>query len=278
MNLFLKLREIYEEASKNEKKIIDYILEKPQEVLSLTLKDLSKNISLGEATIIRFTKNNLHCGYSKFKLYLSASLQELLQESENFILDKNISLKDSPYQISKKIQFSSNNSLSSTIKILDYSNFDIAVSLIEKAKKIIFLGTGFSNLSAKDACYRFMRIGLNSFNFSDPEVCKSFISLLNEDDLVIGFSQSAKNSQTKELLTFAKNKNLNIIGITGATSSYFDSLCDITLKHNNTEKTLQGGSFLGTLSQLFIVELLYTIIVLKKEKESIEAKRKTLND
>lgn len=277
MNLLNELKKNYKNNSKNEKKIIDFIIENPINVLKMTLKEFSQTIFLGEATILRFLKKKFNCGYSEFKLLLSASLQEEKTTSEDFILDKSISLDDTTLDIAKKIQFMSNKLLKDTIYELNFNNIDKAVSLILNANKIIFVGTGFSNISAKNSCYKFMRIGFNCFNFSDPEVSKSFIRLLNKDDLVIAFSQNGVNIQTQSIVKLSNEKNLNIIGITIDPYSDFAKMCTIVLEHTKCENKLQGGSFLGSLSQMFIIEMLYTLVVLKKE-ESIDIKRKIIDE
>lgn len=276
MNIFDLIKTNYNKNSKNEKKIADFILNFPKKVLDFNLKDFSKEIEVGEATILRFTNKNFQCGYTQFKLLLSASLQEKRKSTEDFILDKNITSEDSILNISKKINYMSNTLLSTTIQNLDFNSIEKAKDMMLKANRIIFVGTGFSNLSAKNSCYKFMRIGLNCFNFSDPEVAESFIKLFDKNDLVIGFSQSGINLQTKSILKIAKDLDLNIIGITANSSKEFASLCTLVLEHTECENELQGGSFLGSLSQMFITELLYTLIVLSKEEKAIETKKKTL--
>ena len=143
VNIISSLESVMPFLSAKEKKLGNYVLSHKQEILSLTLKDLSLQAEVSEATVIRFARK-LGCeGYSDFKLSLSANLSaNFYNENSDMILDK-IEPTDTPDSVLKKLSAFIITSIQSTTDIIDSQELDKAIKLIrttnEHKRKIYLL-------------------------------------------------------------------------------------------------------------------------------------------
>ncbi|MEG2700789.1 MAG: MurR/RpiR family transcriptional regulator, partial [Hungatella sp.] len=71
-----KMRAAYNQFTKAEKKVADYILENPRDVLFMSITDLAEACAVGDTSVFRFCKTMELKGYQEFKMMLSLSLNE----------------------------------------------------------------------------------------------------------------------------------------------------------------------------------------------------------
>ena len=135
VNIISSLESVMPFLSSKEKKLGEYVLNHSQEILSFTLKDLSLQAEVSEATIIRFARR-LGCeGYSDFKLSLSANLSaNFYNENSDMILDK-IMPSDTPDAVLKKLSAFVVTSVQSTTDIIDSQELDKAIKLIRETNQ-----------------------------------------------------------------------------------------------------------------------------------------------
>ena len=90
----IKIRATYNQMTKAEKKVADYILRDPRGMLFLSITELAEACSVGETSVFRFCKTMGAKGYQEFKMMLSLSLHEGADRLEQFT-GSNLSLEDS---------------------------------------------------------------------------------------------------------------------------------------------------------------------------------------
>jgi len=269
-----KIKNQFTDFTKTEMQIGNFILENSKQVTLLSLSEFSKLVNVGEASIIRFCRKLSVSGYPQLKMLLAADLK--IEHSKHDILSEELSSTDSLLEISKKISFSCSNSLEETYELFDEHIFKKAITAIEKAKKILFVGSGFSNIIALEAAYKFVRVGIDACAYSDPEVSRSIIPLLSENDVVIAISQRGETLSVIENIKRAKKIGASIISITNEPSSSIAKLSNIVLINGFSEGYLQGGALGTRISQSYIIEVLYSSFVLRHKEKAIENKEKTL--
>ena len=90
-NIFLDIQLSYNQFTKTEKKIADYVLSECGKVLFMSITELADACQVAEASVHRFCRTMGARGYQEFKMKLSlnmpsgketGSLQELLQDSQ----------------------------------------------------------------------------------------------------------------------------------------------------------------------------------------------------
>ena len=91
-DFLVKMRTAYNQFTKAEKKVADFILQNPREVLFMSITDLAEACQVGDTSVFRFCKSMELKGYQEFKMVLSLSLNE--NEKEHSRFTGNVGLND----------------------------------------------------------------------------------------------------------------------------------------------------------------------------------------
>ena len=84
--------------------------------------------------------------------------------------------------------FENTAAIKDTFSILDENKIEEAVELLDKAKKVLILGAGFSGLVGRDFHYKLMEIGKITFYDSDSHVQMTNIAIMDEMDVIFVIS------------------------------------------------------------------------------------------
>ena len=67
-DFLIKVRAVYNQFTKAEKKVADYILQHPKDVLFMSITDLAEACNVGDTSVFRFCKTMNLKGYQEFKM------------------------------------------------------------------------------------------------------------------------------------------------------------------------------------------------------------------
>ncbi|MDI6618920.1 MAG: MurR/RpiR family transcriptional regulator [Clostridiales bacterium] len=265
----LKIRSLYKSFTKKEKKVADYILSNSG-VIYMSITEFAEACNVGETTIIRFCKKIGMEGYQEFKLQLA---RETVKPEED--VHENITPHDSIIDVIKKTTYSNTIAIQDTAKVISPSQLEKAVDAIINAEKVDLYGVGASAFTAGDAKYKFMRIGINAEAISDPHMqCMSAVNLSNKG-VAIGISFSGSTKDTVDSLTFAKNAGAFTIAITNYEKSPITKVADVVLLTSARETPLRSGALTSKIAQLHVLDILYTLLAIKKKEKAYEMLNKT---
>ena len=266
VNIISSLESVMPFLSAKEKKLGNYVLTHSQEILSLTLKDLSLQAEVSEATVIRFARK-LGCeGYSDFKLSLSANLSaNFYNENSDMILDK-IMPTDTPDSVLKKLSAFIVTSIQSTTDIIDSQELDKAIKLIrdtnEHKRKIYLSGLGASSTLVKQLQIKFMRLNIPVIYYEDVHLQLESNLNMAEDDLLICFTTLGKSVQSHQYINIANQKKAKIILITQYGNQELASKATVTLFVSAVENNLRLASHTALIVQSLIVDTLFLSLAL----------------
>ena len=252
------IKSSYNSLTKSEKKVADFILASPKEVVYMPISEVSSNSSVGDTTVLRFCKKLGFNTYQDFKLSLVQDLtSKELDNSIDSIDDFKISKEDSLDELAKKVIGYDMAILEETLELLNYEELAKAKDAVIKANRIALFGVGASAITGLDVALKFMRIGFNVSCHTELHAQMMYAALLNEDDLAIGISFSGSSKDTNRVLEIAKEAGAKILCITHHANSPITKISDITLLHGAKEDPLQGGNFSSKIAQMSIVDILY---------------------
>lgn len=251
------IKSCYNQLTKAEKKVADFILQKPKEVLFMSITDLAEACEVGDTSVFRFCKTMNLKGYQEFKMVLSLSLNEGQEEVDKYT-GNNISMNDSFAEVAKKVLNTNINALTETYSLIKEEDVDRAINLLHEARMIYFFGVGASMLTAMKAMNKFLRIENKVFCIQDSHMQSMMASTMTSKDVAVLFSYSGATKDTIHVAQVAKNAGAKIICVTRFVKSPLSSYADITLLSGANEGPLQGGSTSAEISQLFLIDLLYT--------------------
>ena len=196
LNLANRISQNYHLLSKKEKLIANYVLEKQNKIYSISIKDLSANVKTSNATITRFCHKLNYRSFAEFKSLIH---QEQAQPTDT---------------LTSKISVYYNQLLDSSAQLLESSIVDKLIQVIKKANKILICGLGSSGLTAMEFKYQLMRMGFIVDAETDPHMMLMNATLLTENDLFIGISNSGETKEIIDAAKLAKIKNAHVFSIT----------------------------------------------------------------
>ncbi len=251
-----RIRAEYNQFTKAEKKVADYILQNYREVLFMSITDLAEACEVGDTSVFRFCKTLELKGYQEFKMQLSLSLHD--ETTGQGRLEGDISLKDSFAEVSRKVLNTNMSALEETYSLLNEESFDRVIRYLHDAKRVCFFGVGASMLSAMKAANKFLRIEPKVSCVSDSHMQAMVASMMGEGEAAVIFSYSGATKDTIHVAELAKRAGAATICITRFVKSPLTSFSDVTLLCGANEGPLQGGSTSSEISQLFLIDLMYT--------------------
>lgn len=251
-----RIRLEYNQFTKAEKKVADYILQNSREVLFMSITGLAEACEVGDTSVFRFCKTLKLKGYQEFKMMLSLSLHD--EATGQGRLEGDINLTDSFAEVSQKVLNTNMSALEETYSLLNEEQFGQVIDCLYQAKRICFFGVGASMISALKAANKFMRIEPKVFCVQDAHMQAMAASMMEEGEAAVLFSYSGATKDTIHAARLAKKAGAKTICITRFLRSPLTSFSDITLLCGANEGPLQGGSTSSEISQLFLIDLMYT--------------------
>jgi DNA-binding MurR/RpiR family transcriptional regulator len=184
---------------------------------------------------------------------------------------------DDPHTVVQKVTLKSKQVLQDTADFIVAETLNRAVDTMLRAKKILIFGVGSSGITALDAQYRFMRLGLNVEAQRDPHIFAMLAALVDREDVVFGISTSGSTKDVIEPMAIAKKNGAAVICVTSHAKSPITNYADIVLPVPSRESPLQGGALSTKIGQIHIIDLLSQLIIIKNKAYSLESIQKTSN-
>lgn len=256
-DFLVKIRAAYNQFTKAEKKVADYILSNPKKVLFMSITDLAEACNVGDTSVFRFCKTMEYKGYQEFKMMMSLSFHD----SSHRDLDQftgNITLEDTFAELAQKVLNTNINALTETYSLLDPEMFMKAITVLYEAKRICFFGVGASMLTALKATNKFLRIEPKVYCVQDSHMQAMVASTMSECEVAVIFSYSGATKDTIHVAKLAKKAGAKVVCITRFVKSPLTLYADLVLLCGANEGPLQGGSTSAEISQLFLIDLLYS--------------------
>lgn len=254
-NFVLQIRASYNQLTKTEKKVADYVLKNQSKVMYMSITDLADACKVGDTSVYRFCRTMKLQGYQEFKMKLSLS-----QGANTGIALQNAvsgGLYDSFGNMAEKVMQNHLNAIKETFMLLNRDSFDKTLLMFERAGRVLFFGIGDSLLMAEAARNRFLRVTNKVVCISDPHMQAMEASLTTEDDLVIIISYSGATKDNIHVAKVAKKAGARIVCITHFNKSPLTAYSDTILLCGSSEGPLEGGSMTAKLGQLYLIDLLY---------------------
>ena len=259
-----KIKEIYSELRKSEKKVADYILANKIKIEKMGLEEIAENSKVSTPTVIRFTKALGYEGFKDFKTELLKSGRQNQNDYDNIdlLLDLHITKNDNLEDIPIKLVGLTIKALEETLKFLNYEIYEEAIKLITNANIIDIYGVGNSGSIGNDFASKLLRIGLNCRAYSDNHLQQLCACHLGKKDLAIAISHSGETKDTVDALRIAKESGAKTLVLTNFKASVITKYADISLFTGDTESTFYSETMSSRMSQLALVDMLYMGVLL----------------
>lgn len=267
--LIEKLSNEYYNLTATEKKAADYIAGHRVETQSMSITELAEASDVAEATLSRFVRRLGYKGFSGFKIALAKSLASSDQELSP--LSGEISEKDSFSDVTRKLYSADVDAITQTLNLIDEEAVRKAADYLEAAGKVFCMGQGGSMVIADEARHLFLTSSGKYISVADNHTQAIVAATLEQDDAVLYFSYSGATKDMMHTLGLARGRGAKVILITHYPNSPGAKYADVILQCGTNESPLQMGSVPAKISQLFLLDVLFSEVCrrnLKKCRES----------
>lgn len=256
-NLILKIQASYNQLTKAERKVADYVIQNKKQVLYMSITDLADACAVGDTSVYRFCRTMKLEGYQDFKVKLSLALASSDPEFSKSSKKKASGKKDPFLSAAENIMQLHIGAIRETFQLLSKESFENTLTLMLNANRIFFFGIGDSLLTAEEARNKFLRITDKVICLSDPHMQAMAASTSTKKDLIIIISYSGATKDNIHVARKAKEAGAKIACITHFQKSPLTAYSDTILLCGSNEGPLEGGSMTAKMSQLYLIDLLF---------------------
>ena len=253
-NFVLQIKASYNQFTRAEKKVADYVLDNQEKVLYMSITDLADACEVGDASVYRFCRTMKLQGYQEFKMKLSLKpggfgrLRNRSRERPGGQLRRHDAENHgTAYKRHQRNLYAAG----------ERETFSKVISMFEAAGRIHFFGIGDSLLTAEEARNKFLRLTNKVSCITDPHMQSMAASLCTQDDPDHYFSYSGATKDNIHVAKLAKEAGAKIVCITHFRKSPLTEYCDAVLLCGSNEAPAGGGSMKAKMSQLYLVDMLY---------------------
>lgn len=260
------IRGSYRHFSEKEKKIADYVLNDPKNIIHLTINQIADELGLAESTVFRFCQRIGFKGFQAFKISLAAEVVAPLKD-----IHEKIEEGDSINAVTEKVFRSNIKTLEDTLQIVDDEAMEQAIQKLMNARKIDFYGNGGSAMVAMDGYHKFIRLGLHVSMNLDSHMQLMAASQLQSDDVAIVISHSGSTTDVLDVLRVLKEKGVTIISVTNFAKSPLSKEADIALYTVSEETDFRSEALSSRIAQLSLIDALYTNLMILRGDDGKKA-------
>lgn len=217
-DLIALINQKYDNFSKGQKLIANYILKHYDKAAYLTAAKLGEIVGVSESTVVRFAIELGFDGYPKLQKILQELIKSKLTAVQRIEVSSNRINEDN---ILKSVLQSDMDKIKITLEQLNHDRFNDIVETILHAKRIYILGVRSSAPLASFLGFYFNLIFDNVKLVHTTSVSEMFEQIINaqEGDVVIGISYPRYSRRTIKAMQFAKSQGVKVIAITDSEES-----------------------------------------------------------
>jgi len=248
----------------SERKLADYVLDAPREVLDLAMTELAQRVGVSQPTIARFC-HALGCGgFREFKIRLAQSIAPGLPS-----VYRDVRPDEPAPGVVAKVFDRTIGALIEVRNSLSAHSVAKAIELLAQASRIEFYGAGGSGIAAQDIQHKFFRLGIPSVAYADPHTYTMSATLLGEGDVVVAISNTGRTRDIVEAARSALGCGAAVIAITNS-SSPLAQIATVSLFANVAEETDIFSPMTSRVSHLAIGDILAVGVALKRGPELVD--------
>ncbi|AME23891.1 MULTISPECIES: MurR/RpiR family transcriptional regulator [Burkholderiaceae] len=264
--LLSQVEAMREQLRPSERKLADYVLEAPREVLDLAMTDFAVRAGVSQPTIARFCQALGFSGFREFKIRLAQSIASDVPAPAVF---RDVRADEPAAGVAAKVLDRTIGALLQVRNSLSSDSVAAAIALLAEARRIEFYGAGGSGIAALDIQHKFFRLGVPSVAYSDPHTYTTSAALLGAGDVVVVISNTGRTRDILDAVKSALASGAKVIAITHGNSP-LARMASVGLFANVDEDTDIFSPMTSRVSHLAIGDILAVGVALARGPEFAE--------
>lgn len=271
-NTLTRIRIAQPNMARSAQRIAQFILEQPEEIIGMSVTELSEATGVSEGSVINFCRSIGLSGFQQLKLSLA---QEIVQPVQ--FIHEDLDRDDDTDTVCRKVFHSGIQALRDTLSVLEPDALARAVSIVHAAKRVEVYGIGSSAPIADDAHYRLLRIGVDARAVTDSHIQAISASRCGPDVAVITISHSGATLETVAATRLAKEAGAKTIVITNFARSPIQAFADVVLFTMARETRFRTEAMTSRIAQLCVVDALIAGLALADYDHATDVLKKTFD-
>ena len=248
--LLSQVEAMREQLRPSERKLADYVLEAPREVLDLSMTDFAARAGVSQPTIARFCQALGFSGFREFKIRLAQGVA-----ADVPTVYRDVRTDEAPAGVAAKVLDRTIGALIAVRNSLSSDSVAAAIAILAEARRIEFYGAGGSGIAALDMQHKFFKLGVPSVAYSDPHTYTTSAALLGAGDVVVAISNTGRTRDILDACRSALNGGAMVIAITHGNSP-LARMATVGLFANMDEDTDIFSPMTSRVSHLAIGDIL----------------------
>ena len=259
-NLLQEIHRRMPSLSKGQQRIANFIINSYEQAAFMTAARLGETVGVSESTVVRFAYALGLEGYPA----LQDRMQEMVLGRLTSVQRAQLASGLKKNEVFKTVLTTDMNSIRTTMEMADEDQFDQAVDLILKARKVFVLGLRSAMPLAMFLAYYLDYICGNVITFSaNIQDLRETMVRMNDQDAFICISFPRYSSRTAEAMAYAKSRGARTIALTDKLDSPIGTMADVVLLAKS-----DMASFADSLTApLSVINAIIVAAGLQSEKE-----------
>jgi len=256
------LKQFLPSLATSERKIAEFLLANPMLAVSLGVQEVARSADSSSSACIRLANHLGYSGYSSLRMALAKEVFSSEREHLEVPISQ-ITEQTTTSEIVHLVVTSTSESIKENESRVDIKALDAVVDAIIHAKHMVVSGIGASGIVASDFQQKLSRLGLHAVYTADSDMQIVAACALSKQDVLVAFSYSGETSSVLKVAREAKKSGAQVVAITRIGGNSLSRLADWTLHVVNSESLFREGATLSRFGQLLVVDLIYTIILVR---------------
>ncbi|MFC4408980.1 MurR/RpiR family transcriptional regulator [Chungangia koreensis] len=247
---YLEIGSQMNSLSKSQKKVAQYILDNPNNILFQTVEKLAKEVGVSDATVVRFANALGYKGYPDLQNHIQRRLQRKLKTTERLKSDQTLG-NTFEEQIKEYIMQDVHN-VQSIIEDIDTDQFEKVIQAILKAKNIYIISSRSAGSPGMFLHYYLDMLLGNVTHVKVLETDGEKMFNIDKNDVAFAISYARYTRSTIELFRYAKERNACTIALTDHFSSPLVHHADFAL-YTKSDSSSFFDSFAASMSMINLI-------------------------
>ncbi|KKB25337.1 MurR/RpiR family transcriptional regulator [Staphylococcus carnosus] len=252
-NILYKLESKYPSLTKSEKKIADYILRRPQQIVDMTTHTLADWTSTSPSSVVRFGYKITDGGFQELETEVSKYMSARTKPRQ-LELQSNESLDT----IKRKMLSRTTQTLCKVSDAVDENDIDKVCARLKQSRTVFIFGFGASYVAARGLFQKLSRVGINVHCIEGVHTLINVIATHDARDCLFIISNSGEHNELEAIARVASDYHLFLISLMGNKENPITNYTDIDLIYGETDESeVRMAATTSLTAQLFMINVLY---------------------
>lgn len=210
-----RFTENYDQLTDLEKKITEYVVTNPEDILYLTANELAEKLYVSKTSVINLSKKLGFDGYSELRYYVKHHIES--QENTKVIPSFNDILLNIYDEVKK------------TLSLQNEENIQAIVETIKNSRAVYIIARGASMPLADLLCSRLALLKIKSIFISDLNLIDVICENLSKGETLVLISLSGETEKIKSVAKRARALGIDVIALTSFSNNSLQKIANYNM-------------------------------------------------